>query len=385
MQALNDNPCGRLVPAVEGQSAFVPHPLPRQLDMSSRLSYLLEQATLAVGTLAGVGETAPNPRLFIQPFIRREAVLSSRIEGTQASLSDLFRHESDGQIYSDDVLEVSNYVTALEYGIDRLARLPISLRLINEVHERLLTGVRGQDKRPGELRDEQVWIGPPGSSIKNARFIPPPPGYVRDLLYDWEKFANERMDMPVLVRCALMHYQIEAIHPYRDGNGRIGRLLIILFLQAQRALPAPLLYMSAYFERDRQRYYDELLNVSVNCDWERWLDYFLTGVEREARDTLERLRRVRELHTRYREALITRRGAVSGLNLLDALFDNPFMTVPRAMGILDMTPSGARRVLDRLIAAGIVERIDDAWRHLYVAQGILNEIEGPVESVSNQR
>ena len=207
----------------------------------------------------------------------------------------------------------------------------------------------------------------------------------RDLLYDWEKFANERMDMPVLVRCALMHYQIEAIHPYRDGNGRIGRLLIILFLQAQRALPAPLLYMSAYFERDRQRYYDELLNVSVNCDWERWLDYFLTGVKREARDTLERLRRVRELHTRYREALITRRGAVSGLNLLDTLFDNPFMTVPRAMGIPDMTPSGARRVLDRLIAAGIVERIDDAWRHLYVAQGILDEIEGPVESVSNQR
>ena len=384
MQNLRDNPCGRLVPAMGGQSAFVPNPLPRQLDMSSRLSYLLEQATLAVGTLAGIGEIAPNPRLFIQPFIRREAVLSSRIEGTQASLSDLFRHESGGEGDSDDVLEVSNYVTALEYGIDRLDRLPISLRLINEVHERLLTGVRGEEKRPGELRDEQVWIGPPGSSISSARFIPPPPSYVRDLLYDWEKFANERMDMPVLVRCALMHYQIEAIHPYRDGNGRIGRLLIILFLQAQRALPAPLLYMSAYFERDRQRYYDELLNVSVNCDWERWLDYFLVGVEREARDTLERLRRVRELHTRYRDALITRRGAASGLNLLDALFDNPFMTVPRAMDILGMTPSGARRVLDRLIDAGIVERIDDTWRHLYVAQGVLNEIESPAESIDNR-
>ncbi len=379
MQSLLDSSCGELVPTIERQQAFVPSHLPRQLDMSSRLSYLLEQATLAVGTLAGIGEIAPNPRLFIQTFIRQEAVLSSRIEGTQASLSDLLRHESGGQRYNDDILEVRNYVTALEYGIEKLEQLPISLRLVNEVHERLLQGVRGQDTRPGELRDEQVWIGPPGSSIKDARFVPPPAGYVRDLLYDLEGFANERMYMPALVRCALMHYQIEAIHPYRDGNGRIGRLLIILFLQAQKVLPTPLLYMSAYFERDRQRYYDELLNVSISCDWERWLDYFLTGVIQESRDVLVRLRRVLELHDRYRDILRAGRSAGSALNLLDALFDNPFMTVPRASSTLHMTPAGARRVLDRLVTAGIVERMDDTWPHLYAAWDILSEIERPIE------
>ena len=385
MKNLLDSSCGELVPAAEGQSAFVPHPLPRQLDMSSKLSYLLERATLTVGTLAGAGEISPNPSLFIQPFIGREAVLSSRIEGTQASLSDLLRHESGSQGYNDDIGEVLNYIEALEYGIGRLDQLPISLRLLNEVHERLLAGVRGQDKLPGELRNEQVWIGPPGSSIRDARFIPPPPSYVRDLLYDWEKFANESIYMPVLVQCALMHYQIEAIHPYRDGNGRIGRLLIILFLHAQKVLPTPLLYMSAYFERDRQRYYDELLNVSVSCDWERWLDYFLTGVIQESRDVLMRLRRVRELYDHYRGILSSGRGAGSSLNLLDALFDNPYMTVPRASSTLGMTSAGARRVLERLVDARIVARIEDAWPHLYVAQSILDEIESPAEGMSDQR
>ena len=383
MQSLLNSPCGKLVPTIEGQSAFVPNLLPRQLDLSSKLSFLLEQATLAVGTLAGVGEIAPNPNLFIQLFIKREAVLSSRIEGTQASLPDLFRHESGGQRHNDDILEVVNYVTALEYGISRLDQIPISLRLVNEVHERLLAGVRGEEKRPGELRDVQVFIGPPDSSIADARFIPPPPGYVRDLLYDWEKFANESMYMPSLVRCALMHYQIEAIHPYRDGNGRIGRLLIILFLHAQKVLPIPLLYMSAYFERDRQRYYNELLNVSIGCDWERWLDYFLTGVVQESRDVLMRLRRVRELHAHYRDVLSVERVAGSTLNLLDALFDNPFMTVPRAANMLDMTQAGARRVLDRLVDAGIVERIDDTWPRLYVARRILEEIERPIEHLDD--
>ena len=183
--------------------------------------------------------------------------------------------------------------------------------------------------------------------------------------------------MPVLVRCALMHYQIEAIHPYQDGNGRIGRLLIILFLHAQKVLPTPLLYMSAYFERDRQRYYDELLSVSINCDWERWLDYFLTGVIQESHDVLMRLRRVRELYDRYLEILSSGRSAGSSLSLLDALFDNPYMTVTRASNTLDMTSAGARRVLDRLVDAGIVGRIEGAWPHLYVAQSVLDEIERP--------
>ena len=194
--------------------------------MSQRLVSLLVDASSAVGTLRGIGETVPNPRLLIRPFIRREAVLSSRIEGTIASLSDVFAYEVEDQSPpGSDVAEVVNYVTALEYGIDQLDALPISYRLVNEIHSRLLDGVRGQDTLPGQFRDVQVWIGAPGSTIHDARFVPPPPNRLRDLFYDWEKFANESTQMPPLVRCALMHYQLEAIHPYPDGNGRIGRLL----------------------------------------------------------------------------------------------------------------------------------------------------------------
>ena len=279
-----------------------------------------------------------------------------------------------------DVAEVVNYVRALRLGIDRLGSLPISFRLINEVHERLMQGVRGENKRPGRLRDVQVWIGRPGSSIRDARFVPPPPERLRDLLYDWERFVNEPSDVPPLVRCALMHYQIETIHPYPDGNGRIGRLLIMLFLSATGVLPIPLLYMSAYFERDRQRYYDELLDVSITGDWEPWLLYFLEGVYREAEDALQRMRRIRALQDEWRELLHSRKASASALRLLEDLLAHPVTTARRASELLDMSDPGARRVLDRLIDAGIVTRRDDTWPHLYVAQRLLDEIERPIAS-----
>ena len=381
MQRLTDSPCGRLVPTIEGQYAFVPDPLPPELPMSPSLVSVLDRASRAVGTLVGIGETSPNPHLLIQPFLRREAVLSSRIEGTQASLSDVFAYEAKGDTRTGgDVAEVVNYVRALRLGIDRLGSLPISYRLINEVHERLMQGVRGENNRPGRLRDVQVWIGRPGSSIRDARFVPPPPDRLRDLLYDWERFVNEPSDMPPLVRCALMHYQIETIHPYPDGNGRIGRLLITLFLSATAVLPIPLLYMSGYFERDRQRYYDGLLDVSITGDWEPWLLYFLEGVYREAEDALERLRRVRNLQDEWRELLHSRKASASALRLLEDLLAHPMTTVRRASELLDMSDPGARRVLDRLIDAGIVTRRDDTWPHLYVAQRLLDEIEGPIAS-----
>ena len=381
MQRLTDNPCGRLVPTIEAQYAFVPDPLPPELPMSPSLVSMLDRASRAVGILVGIGETSPNPHLLIQPFLRREAVLSSRIEGTQASLSDVFAYEAKGETRTGgDVAEVVNYVRALRLGIDRLGSLPISLRLINEVHERLMQGVRGENKRPGTLRDVQVWIGRPGSSIRDACFVPPPPDRLRDLLYDWERFVNEPSDMPPLVRCALMHYQIETIHPYPDGNGRIGRLLITLFLSATAVLPIPLLYMSGYFERDRQRYYDGLLDVSITGDWEPWLLYFLEGVYREAEDALERLRRVRNLQDEWRELLHSRKQSASSLRLLEDLLAHPMTTVRRASALLDMSDPGARRVLDRLIDAGIVTRRDNTWPHLYVAQRLLDEIERPIAS-----
>ena len=208
--------------------------------------------------------------------------------------------------------------------------------------------------------------------------MPPPPERLRDLFFQWESFVNESHNLPPLVRCALMHYQIETIHPYMDGNGRIGRLLITLFLCASGVLTTPLLYLSAYFERDRQRYYDELLNVSVTGDWERWLSYFLDGVYRESRDVLERIRRVRNLQEEWRELLLNRRESANGLRLLEDLFVHPITTVSRVSRLLEISDPGARQVLNRLIDAGILRRVETARPNLYVAQRLIQEIERPI-------
>lgn len=349
--------------------------------MSQRLVSLLVDASSTVGTLRGVGETVPNPRLLIRPFIRREAVLSSRIEGTIASLSDVFAYEvEDRSPPGSDVAEVMNYVTALEYGIDQLESIPISYRLVNEIHARLLEGVRGQDTLPGKFRCVQVWIVATGFTIRDAQFVPPPPDRLRDLFHDWEEFVNEPSQLPPLVRCALMHYQLEAIHPYPDGNGRIGRLLITLFLCASGVLPEPLLYMSAYFERDRQRYYDELFAVSETGDWEQWLTYFLIGVHQEARDTMERLRRIRSIQDEWRALLQSRNATANDLRLLDDLFSHPVTTASRATKLLEISDAGARGVLNRLVDAEILTRVERHRPNLYVARRIIDEIDKPIAS-----
>ena len=378
---LKGSPSGRLVPIESGQMAFVPHLLPRRLDLDSPLVYRLDAASRAVATLAGVGETIPNPHLLTAPFMRREAVLSSRIEGTQASISDLFLYEASRRPRGD-VLEVANYVKALEEGIGLLEKLPISLRLINQLHATLLTGVRGQDKRPGELRAEQVWIGSADTPIEDARYIPPPAPLVRDAILDWERFANDDLQMPPLVQCALLHYQFEAIHPYLDGNGRIGRLVIVLFLHAKQVIRTPLLYLSAYFERDRQRYYDQLFRVSVTGDWGTWLHYFLEGVAEQAEDALLRVRSLRDLQAGYRAVLQERRESSNALRLLDALFVLPYVTAPLAAKLLGVTTTGARGILDRLVEAGILLQIPDAWPRLYEATAILEAVANPTGSHS---
>lgn len=378
LQKLGPDPYGSLVQTVGGQRAFVPRHLPRTLNLSPGLVELLDRSSRSVATLSGVGETVQNPHLFIRPIIRREALLSSRIEGTVCSLSDVFSFEaSHGRAPTEDVREVINYVSAMELGLKLLEDLPISLRFANELHRELMTGVRGQGKRPGHFRLEQVWIGAPSTSIGEARFVPPPPDRLMDLFADWENFANESLEMPLLVKCALMHYQIEAIHPYEDGNGRIGRLMIVLFLIANGMLCAPLLYLSAYFERDRQRYYDELFNVSATGDWERWLRYFLTGVLQESGDVLARVRRLRDIQERHLRAIQGGRGSSSALCLLDEFFANPFMTVRGASLVLDMSVAGARRVLNRLVEAGLLRLDDSAWPPLYVADDVLNALQGP--------
>ncbi|MEX0786830.1 MAG: Fic family protein [Dehalococcoidia bacterium] len=373
------SPVGRWEKSLEGYTTFLPAPLPRTLDIKPELVYLLDSASRAVSVLAGIGETLPNPYLLIRPFMRREAVLSSRIEGTQASLSDLFIYEASErpQDPSGDAREVANYVVALEHGLERVTDLPLSVRLMNEMHALLLEGVRGEDKMPGDLRNRQVWIGEQGTSVEEARFVPPPWRALPDLLSDFERFLNEESRMPPLIQAALMHYQFEAIHPYTDGNGRMGRLLIVLFLCTKGVLRTPLLYLSAYFERLRDDYYDQLLRVSKTGDWGPWLRFFLRGVELQARDAAARSRRLRALEERYRSKL---QGVRSGntQRLLDEVLMRPFITAQHAARMLDVTLPAARKLLERFVSLGILTEDRSSRPRLYLARELLREIERPL-------
>ena len=365
---LADSPCGHLVSTVYGHQAFVPDYLPRTVGLSSELVFLESQATASVGMLAGVGETLPNPHLLIRPFLHREAVSSSRIEGTMASISDLYRYQASGEPRGD-VLEIANYVNALEYGLSQLESLPICLRLMNRMHAILLSGpVRGAEKIPGELRTGPVWIGPEGTSVEEAKYVPPPDSLVRDLLLDLETFINDsNLRFPPLVQCALIHYQFEAIHPYFDGSGRMGRLLIAMHLSAKRILTTPLLYLSAYFERHRQQYYDLLFLVSEKGDWDSWIEFFLRGVKEQADDALVKVRKMRDLKEEFTTRLNKRSASGNALRLLDELFAMPMITIPYAVKVLGISPSGARWILESFRNEyGMVDQIPDEWPRVYI-------------------
>lgn len=371
LERLSASPCGRIVRGIEGYETFVPSILPRTLTLNENTIYLLDEASRAVAMLSGVGETLANPRLLINPFLRREAVLSSRIEGTVSSLADVFRYEAfedRGSALSSDTREVINYVWALEDGLSLLEGRPLATDLINKVHERLMTGVRGQYKSPGQLRRSQVWI-------QGSEFTPPAAEFVPDLLRDLELFMNEDTMLPPLIQCALAHYQFETIYPYEDGNGRTGRLLIVLLLFAKRVLTTPLLYLSAYFERKRTDYLDGLFNLSVTGNWSAWLDFFLKGVAEQANDALSRSRQLRDLHARYRDQLQRARYSGKALQLLDELFAMPVATAPNAARTLGISTEGARQILERLVTAGILEVNKKQWPHFYVSSEVLAIVE----------
>src|SRR5207249_8689579 len=286
-------PHGRKIRSPGGYPSHVLVPLPPSIRWDAALAAKLSEADRAIGRLAGEGRRLPNPHLLIRPFVRREAVLSSRIEGTQATLGELLAAEAGAAVERSpaDLREVGNYVVALEYGVERLGALPLSLRLVRELHERLMRGVRGDAATPGEFRRSQNWIGPPGSTLSDASFVPPPPELLMDCLGAWEKFLHDDTQPP-LVHAALAHSQFEAIHPFLDGNGRVGRLLITLLLIAKGVLPSPLLYLSAWFEMTRPEYYARLSGVTERGEWEEWLGYFLAGVAGQAEDALDRIRRI---------------------------------------------------------------------------------------------
>jgi Fic family protein len=322
----------------------------------------------------------PNPHLLIAPYLRREAVLSSRIEGTQASLADLLAEEvgQAPQAAPDDVHEVRNYVTALEYGVKRLDTLPLSLRLVRELHEKLMRGVRGEKATPGEFRRRQNWIGPKDCSEAAASYVPPPVPDMKQALSDWEKFLHLRDALPELVQCALMHEQFEAIHPFLDGNGRVGRLLITLFLIERGRLSQPLLYLSEYIERHKQDYYDALQRVRTHGAWSAWLRYFLEGVRWSAARAARQARELTALREKLRRKVAQ---APKALALIDELFVNPYINVARAKGILGVTDPTARTAIAVLEKAGIVrEATGRTWGKMYLAQGVLKAIEYPKDN-----
>ncbi len=365
---------GRVVQTLSGNAAFVPAPLPPDLSYDAGLVLSLSQADAALSELSGLGRQLPNPHLLIASYIRREAVLSSRIEGTRASLSDLLLDEAELDRSEDaDIREVRNYVAALEHGLERLRELPLSLRLVRELHERLMQGVRGNQATPGEFRRSQNWIGPAGSTPATAVYVPPPPELMMDCLANWEQFLHDRGRFPDLIQCALMHDQFEAIHPFLDGNGRVGRLLITLFLLERGRLSQPLLYVSDYIEGRRQEYYDLLLRVRTEGDWTGWIRFFLEAVKETAQAGVRQAGQLMELRETFRQRLSRK---PSALRLLDDLFLNPYLTVARAVQILQVSKPTARQVIALLQQEGLLEEVSGRkWRRVYLARPILEAIE----------
>ena len=352
-----------------GYRAFVPAPLPPHppLSFTSDLQSLLSAADRAVGRLDGSIQTLPNPDLFVMMYVRKEAVLSSQIEGTQSSLQDLLAAEA--QVLSSDapkdVDEVVNYIAAMKHGLARLADLPVSVRLVREIHEQLLTGVRGHDRRPGELRAIQNWIGPAGATIRSATFVPPPPDLVPAALSDLERFLHGDAEMPLLVRIGLAHAQFETIHPFLDGNGRCGRLLITFLLCEGGALHKPVLYLSHYFRQRRQEYYDRLQAVRDTGDWENWLAFFLRGVSEVSAQATETARRILALREEHRSAVTDRlgRAAASGLRVLEKLYERPIVSVAQIRELTGTTYPAANDLASRLAELGILVEFTGQKRH----------------------
>lgn len=371
---------GQLIQANGGFWAFSPDPLPPNINFDMQLALALSKADAAISELSGLGGQLPNPHLLISPYMRREAVLSSRIEGTKASLSDILIDElEDGatkRTYSDDINEVRNYVRAMESGIKLLTDLPISLRLVREIHGELMQGVRGGKATPGEFRHSQNWIGPAGSTPTNAAFVPPPVPEMMQALHAWEDFLHVRDQIPDLVQCALMHVQFETIHPFLDGNGRVGRLLITFFLLERKRLSQPLLYLSAYIDAHKSDYYDLLQRVRTHGDWDAWLRFFLQGVAETAAAAGEQAKELHRLREEYRALM---RDKPNALIVLDELFFNPYMTISRAAKVLNKTHPTAKSAIDVLEENKILKEITGRqWGKYYVSQPILDALEKPL-------
>lgn len=361
---------GRYIKQVGGYKAFIPEPLPPkdpELKISDELQACLSSADRSLGRLDGSIQTLPDPDLFVLMYIKKEAVLSSQIEGTQSSLSHLLKREAE-VLDSDipkDVSEVSNYVGAMNLGLQLLDELPVSVRLIKEVHQRLLENVRGQEQDPGHLRTSQNWVGPAGCQIRDATFVPPFPADMINALSDWEKFLHQDDNLPPLVKIGLAHAQFETIHPFLDGNGRVGRLLIALLLCEKKVLLKPVLYLSYYFKRNRQEYYDLLQRTRDAGDWESWIKFFIQGVDDVSQQATQTARDIVGLRERHRTLIVEKFGQVAGngLKVLGDLFSQPIISVKRIMDLTGVTFAAANSLMHRLEKVGVLIEITGQARN----------------------
>ena len=360
---------GRYVQQRSGYRAFIPSPLPPDppIAISPELQVLLSRADRALGRLDGSIQTLPHPDLFVYMYVRKEAVLSSQIEGTQSSLQDVLAAEA--RILSpdrpQDVDEVVNYVHAMNYGLRRLSELPVSVRLIREIHSKLLHGVRGSHLTPGEIRTSQNWIGPGGCSLNEATFVPPPPHEVAQHLADLEKFVHSETQLPVLIRIGLAHAQFETIHPFLDGNGRVGRLLITFLLCEQEILLKPVLYLSHYFKRHRQEYYDQLQSVRDRGTWEEWLAFFLHGIVEVSNQATETARRILTLRESHRQTITERfgRAAGNGHRVLEHLYEHPIVSVNDVQTLTGTTYQAANELVSKFVGNALLEEITGQARN----------------------
>ena len=367
----------RRTPGRHGYVAYFAASIPRALELPLSTVRVLADAEGALGQLAGIGRLVPNPDFLIRPYLLREALSSTRIEGTQATMAEVFEADAAGEAPNADVEEVVDYAAAMQWGLERLDKLPLSTRLICEMHSRLMAGVRGRKLAPGELRASQNWIGAPGSTIETAQFVPPPPAELPELLSDWERFAHEESELPLLVQNALLHSQFETIHPFLDGNGRLGRLLLVFFLVARGRLDAPLLYLSAYLERNRQSYYDALQTIHETGDAIPWVELFLTAVHTEAGDAVVRAQQIIKLRERYREDAAAV-GSPNALALVELICENPVVTTRAIEDRLGVSRPTALRLLRRMEEHGVLSESAEGARgqRRYVAREMMDAVAG---------
>jgi len=366
---LESSRAGRYIEQVAGYKAFIPNPLPPkpEITIDQEIWDLLSQADRALGRLDGATDALPNPDLFVFMYVRKEAVLSSQIEGTQASLIDILEFESQALEPDNpqEVAEVVNYISAINYGLERLKDLPVSLRLIREIHQKLMDGVRGSERNPGEFRSSQNWIGAGGCSLSEATYVPPPPHEMLQSLDNLERFLHSSQPLPILIKVGLAHAQFETIHPFLDGNGRTGRLLITFLLCEQNILQRPLLYISYYFKRNRAEYYDRLQAVRDRGDWESWLKFFLRGVYEVAQEAAATARQIVNLKEEHRQLVISAMGRKSGnaIALLESLYFRPIFNVEYAQTVINLSYPNANTLIKNLCDIGLLKEITGQKRN----------------------